>query len=620
MALLLCLAVVPKPALASDQVTQLWSYGTTRFGEHIQSLAISADGNYVVAATDYYTIYLFSSSSSTPLWSYTFTGGIACLSISADGRYIAAVSGGLYLFSREKNTPIWKADVWGSSVAISADGEYIATATLEYGYYWGMGYVKGYEVCLFSRSSSTPLWSYETAATYGYMSSVSYPTVSISSDGGYTVVSSAGTDYGGNYTSTDYYVDLISREGAPVWSQHTFAGYPGDSEGSISATISSDGDYVLVGERGNYNGVSLFSRLDNALLWTYASGEDVRSVTMSANGNCIAIGTGDSANRTGYVRLFSRTDNTPLWSYKTSSSDYSFGCGVYSVVISADGNYIAASEQFYSGGTSRHGLYLFSSSSGTPVWSSVPSYWNSPGTREVAGISSDGSRILVHNSSTDAIELYGRSAILPSTSLEVSPSNFSVLSSGTTALTATLTSGGTPLADKTITWTITAGSVDSLSGTTDSQGRVTITYTAPATEGSVAATASFAGDAQYAPSSGNANGAVTKTTTSPAGGAQSAFPWWILLVLYFVISAVLAAWVYRDSKDRKMKRKAWAGFTFLTSVVGLAVYLKLRKSGRGPKRPQSPGGSICSKCGAEIPSGTSFCPFCGEKQRGRWGG
>lgn len=53
------------------------------------------------------------------------------------------------------------------------------------------------------------------------------------------------------------------------------------------------------------------------------------------------------------------------------------------------------------------------------------------------------------------------------------------------------------------------------------------------------------------------------------------WPWWLLL--YFSTSAVLAAWVYRDSKDRRMNRGGWAGLTFLTSVVGLAAYLRRRR-------------------------------------------
>lgn len=55
------------------------------------------------------------------------------------------------------------------------------------------------------------------------------------------------------------------------------------------------------------------------------------------------------------------------------------------------------------------------------------------------------------------------------------------------------------------------------------------------------------------------------------------WPWWLL---YFLISALLAAWVYRDSKDRRMRRKNWTGLTFLTSAVGLATYLKRRRPRR----------------------------------------
>jgi hypothetical protein len=100
----------------------------------------------------------------------------------------------------------------------------------------------------------------------------------------------------------------------------------------------------------------------------------------------------------------------------------------------------------------------------------------------------------------------------------------------------------------------------------------------------------------------------------------------VLLLLYFVVSAVLAAGVYRDSRGRRMNRKGWAGLTFLTSVVGLAAYLKLRrprqragKTGAGQKAQKS-GKLSCSKCGAKIPRGVDFCPFCGTKLRMRRGG
>ncbi len=101
------------------------------------------------------------------------------------------------------------------------------------------------------------------------------------------------------------------------------------------------------------------------------------------------------------------------------------------------------------------------------------------------------------------------------TALSVSPPNFTLESDGTQILTATLTSGGSPLADETITWSATLGSFDSSSGITDSSGEVTVTYTAPTVSHStsVTITASFAGDVTYMSSSGSSFGTITETIT-----------------------------------------------------------------------------------------------------------
>jgi WD40 repeat protein len=58
-ALLLCLAFLPGRVLASEQVTQLWRYELTGT-ESISSLAISADGNYIVVGSDKGRVFLFS--------------------------------------------------------------------------------------------------------------------------------------------------------------------------------------------------------------------------------------------------------------------------------------------------------------------------------------------------------------------------------------------------------------------------------------------------------------------------------------------------------------------------------------------------------------------------------
>ncbi|KXA92664.1 hypothetical protein AKJ66_03725 [candidate division MSBL1 archaeon SCGC-AAA259E22] len=96
------------------------------------------------------------------------------------------------------------------------------------------------------------------------------------------------------------------------------------------------------------------------------------------------------------------------------------------------------------------------------------------------------------------------------TSLSLSPSSFTVKSGESITLTATLTSNGTPLDGKTLEFGTTNGSVSPTLGTTDSNGEVTITYTAPAISASesTTVTATFAGNTDYKSSSASASGTI----------------------------------------------------------------------------------------------------------------
>lgn len=134
--------------------------------------------------------------------------------------------------------------------------------------------------------------------------------------------------------------------------------------------------------------------------------------------------------------------------------------------------------------------------------------------------------------------------------LSISPSSFTLDTFESITLTATLTSNGEPLSGKTITWYTTVGSISAASGTTNSSGQTSITYTAPSTAGNVTITASFAGDTQYATSNGNTIGTVMAIPeeTQPL---EPAFPWWAILLVA------------------------------LGSIVGLAAYLKRRRSRPG---------------------------------------
>jgi PKD repeat protein len=92
-------------------------------------------------------------------------------------------------------------------------------------------------------------------------------------------------------------------------------------------------------------------------------------------------------------------------------------------------------------------------------------------------------------------------------SLALSPSSFSLRPGTSRTLTATLTSDGAPVTGRTVTWEASAGTLSATSGTTDSSGRASVTYTAPDYETTAAVTASFAGDGRY-----GADNAVTLAT------------------------------------------------------------------------------------------------------------
>lgn len=77
-------------------------------------------------------------------------------------------------------------------------------------------------------------------------------------------------------------------------------------------------------------------------------------------------------------------------------------------------------------------------------------------------------------------------------------------------MTILLTGKGAPLAGKTVTLSTTAGSITPSSGTTDSAGTITTTFTAPSVDvrTSFIITASFAGDDEYSPTVSYSTGTV----------------------------------------------------------------------------------------------------------------
>lgn len=148
----------------------IWNFTTP---DKIQDIAISSDGNHIVAGCRDEHLYCFEKSSSVPLWSYNAQSIVKSVDVSSDGNYIVAGSSeGVYMFHKSSSTPIWsfKPNDQIQTVALSSDGSYVIAGGENYVYF-------------FNRTSSSPLWNYFIELGYIW-------DVAISSNGAYTVAGS----------------------------------------------------------------------------------------------------------------------------------------------------------------------------------------------------------------------------------------------------------------------------------------------------------------------------------------------------------------------------------------------------------------------------------------------
>ena len=403
-------------------------------------------------------------------WSYYVGSPVFFVAISSDGNYILAVSvtiaddledGVLYLFSRTSPIPLRSYSHMAGPVAISSDGSY-----------WVVG--NYFDNTIYFLSGTSFLWSYQTG---GWVYSVS-----ISSDGSYIA---AGTDY------PDSRVYLFSKTSSvPLWSYQT-GGWV------YSVSISSDGSYIAAGSDDSR--VYLFFRTSSVPIWSYQAGAPVFFQSISSDGSYIVAGSYDnrvylfSKNRPPFLSLGSVSPSTgtirDTFTYEVTYSDPEGDIPSY-VRVYVDGTSYAMN--YVSGTYTAGALYRYSTT--------LPA-----GSHTYYFEASDG---------LDTVRLpptgtySGPSVGLQPTSLTISPSSFTLLIGQTQTLTATLTAGGTPLPGKTISWSVTAGSIHPSSGLTDSSGQVTAVYTAPDAPTTATITASFAGDAQHGSSSDSSSATV----------------------------------------------------------------------------------------------------------------
>lgn len=195
----------------------LWKYHSS---DRINSIALSADGNYLVAGTGS-KVYLFHISDNVPDWSYTTEKSVFLVDISSDGYYFVATAGGkVYFFDRTWSYPCWTYQTGGAYpqafAAISSDGNYVAVSAM----YENRAY-------LFSHTSGMPLWSAQVENPFW---------ASISHTGDYMAVGGGGPAGGRLY--------LFSRTSStPIGTYQTTL-----QNSLLLPFISSNGNYIAVGE------------------------------------------------------------------------------------------------------------------------------------------------------------------------------------------------------------------------------------------------------------------------------------------------------------------------------------------------------------------------------------
>ena len=285
----------------------LWNYSILN---SFSSVAISANGSYLIAGGGYSDrrVYLFNNSDPTPQWTYNTGSWVYDVEITDDGCYAAAASGSrqAFFFNKTKPTPIWNKFLGGLALraALSSNGSYMAVTD------------NAAKLYFFNTSRTSPDWTYTLS---GDMSTA----LSISEDGNY--IASGG----------DKIYVFKKNSSIPIWTYET-PHYIG------SIKLSPDGNYIVASAMHG-NKMYLFNRLNSTPLWTYSTKEPIDAVDISFNGDYIV------ARDYAYVYLFNKSSSTPIWRYRLDqlySTSYDYGLG-----ISSDGKYIVVA--------GRHKIYLF---------------------------------------------------------------------------------------------------------------------------------------------------------------------------------------------------------------------------------------------------------------------
>ncbi|UCE16851.1 MAG: zinc ribbon domain-containing protein [Candidatus Bathyarchaeota archaeon] len=89
----------------------------------------------------------------------------------------------------------------------------------------------------------------------------------------------------------------------------------------------------------------------------------------------------------------------------------------------------------------------------------------------------------------------------------------------------------------------------------------------------------------------------------------------LIPIVWFIIAILLCVWVYRDAESRGMSGGLWLIIVIITGILGLIIYLIVRKDKQGPAAATAatPVTRVCTSCGRAVSPGVKFCPHCGKE-------
>ena len=96
--------------------------------------------------------------------------------------------------------------------------------------------------------------------------------------------------------------------------------------------------------------------------------------------------------------------------------------------------------------------------------------------------------------------------------------------------------------------------------------------------------------------------------------------WWLFgglcffwVIIWFVISILVAIWVYKDAEKRGSSGALWLIVVIILGIIGIIIWLVVRPPIGGAPKAMDQSDRRCPNCGRPIPMDARVCPYCGKK-------